>query len=76
MFSLLKLALHRHPLDEPLRDIKWTNYEPSLPPGLVLRVESGSMRITDGNEDLFHHQLSGPNQTVLKGAFGELNVLD
>ena len=70
MFSLAKLALHRHPLDEPLKDLRWTNYEPSGSPGMVLQVESGSMKITNGDKELFNHPLSRPNETVLKGAFG------
>ena len=70
MFSLAKLAVHRHPLDEPLKDIRWTSYEPSLSSGLLLQVDSGFMKITNDNEELFHRQLSSPNETVLKGAFG------
>ena len=74
MFSLTKLALHEEPLDKPLSDIQWTSHEPSPPFGLWLHVDSGFVKATKGNAELFNRRLGDPNRTVIKGAFGELNL--
>ena len=70
MFSLAKLAVHHHPLDEPMKDIRWTSYEPSHPPGLLLKVESGFMKITKPTKNY-----SIVNCPVLTKPFGSVRLV-
>ena len=70
MFSLLKLAIHRHREGEELKDVRWTCFDPVPPAGLRLGVHSGCLKISNGEEEILDQMLGPPNKTVVKGAFG------